>query len=135
MVPEASLIGIDRSEEALRRAGSALVGHRWPTAEIVADLSDPLLCADASADVVLSYNTVECLPDPQGLLVEVARVLCPGGRAITAHVDFDSLVVAGADADLDPAGLPRLRGRRVDPPEDGPDVAGWGPTLRPHPAI
>ncbi|WP_259316892.1 methyltransferase domain-containing protein [Kitasatospora xanthocidica] len=101
LAPEVSLVGIDRSEESLRRARIALTKHSGPTTEIVADLSDPLPCADASADVVLSYNTIECLPDPHRLLLEVARVLRPGGRAIMAHVDFDSMVVAGAGTDLD----------------------------------
>lgn len=68
---------------------------------VIADLRAPLPCGDASADVVLSYNTVECLPDPGQLVAEVARILRPGGRAVLAHVDFDSLVIAGADADLD----------------------------------
>ncbi len=68
---------------------------------IVADLRDRLPCSDESVDVVLSYNTIECLPNPQEMLAEVARVLRPGGRAVIAHVDFDSMVIAGADADLD----------------------------------
>ncbi|MFI6448812.1 methyltransferase domain-containing protein [Kitasatospora sp. NPDC050543] len=101
VAPDASLIGIDRSAESLRQMRSVLRGHRGATIPLVADLRDPVPCADESADVVLSYNTVECLPDPQQLLIEVARVLRPGGRAIIAHVDFDSLVIAGADADLD----------------------------------
>ncbi|KQV20856.1 hypothetical protein ASE03_12860 [Kitasatospora sp. Root187] len=101
MAPRISLVGIDRSAESLRQARGTLQEHSGPTATIVADLRDPVPCADGSADVVLSYNTIECLPDPQAMLVEVARVLRPGGRAIMAHVDFDSLVIAGADADLD----------------------------------
>lgn len=101
MAPEAALIGIDRSAEFLRQARQELQGHRGPVMTLAADLRDPLPCGDESADVVLSYNTVECLPDPEQMLLEVARVLRPGGRAILAHVDFDSLVIAGADADLD----------------------------------
>ncbi|MEU3560453.1 methyltransferase domain-containing protein [Kitasatospora sp. NPDC006786] len=101
IAPEAALIGLDRSPEFLRQADAVLKDHAGATATIVADLRDPLPCADGSVDVVLSYNTIECLPDPQGMLAEVARVLRPGGRAVIAHVDFDSMVIAGADADLD----------------------------------
>ncbi|MFD4533498.1 methyltransferase domain-containing protein [Kitasatospora sp. NPDC058397] len=101
MAPLASLVGIDRSVESLRQVHAALAGHKGSTATIVADLRDPLPCSEASVDVVLSYNTVECLPNPQEMLAEVARVLRPGRRAVIAHVDFDSMVIAGADADLD----------------------------------
>ncbi|MFJ5927911.1 methyltransferase domain-containing protein [Kitasatospora sp. NPDC092948] len=78
-----------------------MAGHKGSTATIVADLRDPLPCSDESVDVVLSYNTIECLPNPHEMLAEVARILRPGGRAVIAHVDFDSIVVAGADTDLD----------------------------------
>ncbi|MFJ2777551.1 methyltransferase domain-containing protein [Kitasatospora sp. NPDC087315] len=101
VAPEATLIGIDRSVEFLRQAQEELHGHLGSVMALAADLQTPLPCGDESADVVLSYNTVECLPDPEQLLAEVARVLRPGGRAVLAHVDFDSLVIAGADADLD----------------------------------
>ncbi|MFJ2864982.1 methyltransferase domain-containing protein [Kitasatospora sp. NPDC087314] len=101
MAPEAALIGIDRSVPFLRQAREELQKHRGPVMTLAADLRAPLPCGNESADIVVSYNTVECLPDPEQLLAEVARVLGPGGRAILAHVDFDSLVIAGADADLD----------------------------------
>ncbi|MEE1781684.1 methyltransferase domain-containing protein [Streptomyces sp. SP17BM10] len=101
IAPEAALIGLDRSPEFLLQTGAALKDHAGAAATIVADLRAPLPCTDGSVDVVLSYNTIECLPDPQAMLAEVARVLRPGGRAIIAHVDFDSMVIAGADAELD----------------------------------
>ncbi|MFD8478521.1 methyltransferase domain-containing protein [Kitasatospora sp. NPDC059673] len=101
IAPQASLIGIDRSAASLHQARVGLAGHKGSTAAIVADLRDPLPCSDESVDVVLSYNTIECLPNPKEMLAEVARVLRPGGRAVIAHVDFDSIVVAGADTDLD----------------------------------
>ncbi|MFF4343166.1 methyltransferase domain-containing protein [Kitasatospora sp. NPDC001540] len=101
VAPEAVLIGIDRSADFLRHAQQELQGHLGPVMALAADLRAPLPCRDESADVILSYNTVECLPDPEQLLAEVARVLRPGGRAVLAHVDFDSVVITGADADLD----------------------------------
>ncbi|MFF1785568.1 methyltransferase domain-containing protein [Kitasatospora sp. NPDC058243] len=101
MAPEAVLIGIDRSVTFLRQARQELQKHCGPVMTLAADLRTPLPCGDESADIVVSYNTIECLPRPERMLVEVARILRPGGRAIIAHVDFDSLVIAGADADLD----------------------------------
>ncbi|MEU8132162.1 methyltransferase domain-containing protein [Streptodolium elevatio] len=100
--PGARLLGIDRSEQSLRAAVNVLKRHIGGRSGVaIADLRDPLPLLDGSVDVVLSYNTVECVPDPVALLHDVARVLRPGGRLVLAHVDFDSLIIAGADADLD----------------------------------
>ncbi|QKW20527.1 methyltransferase domain-containing protein [Kitasatospora sp. NA04385] len=101
LAPDATLIGVDRSPAFLGQARQNLQGHPGTLVALAADLRSAIPCGDGSADAVLSYNTVECLPDPDELLAEIARVLRPGGRAVLAHVDFDSLVIAGADADLD----------------------------------
>ncbi len=47
-------------------------------ADIVAPL-DTLPVADGSFDVVLSTQVLEHVPDPAGVLVELGRVLTPGG--------------------------------------------------------
>jgi SAM-dependent methyltransferase len=51
---------------------------------------DRLPFADGSFDHCLTYNGLHCLPDPAGALVEMARVLRPGG------VLRGSAVVTGA---------------------------------------
>jgi SAM-dependent methyltransferase len=51
--------------------------------------------------VAVTYNVLEALPSPAAFLTEIARVLRPGGRAIVAHVDFDSLIAAGPEPILD----------------------------------
>jgi ubiquinone/menaquinone biosynthesis C-methylase UbiE len=51
---------------------------------------DRLPFADGSFDRCLTYNGLHCLPDPAGALVEMARVLRPGG------VLSGSAVVTGA---------------------------------------
>ncbi|KWX00759.1 Methyltransferase type 11 [Carbonactinospora thermoautotrophica] len=99
--PDAHLIGVDRSLAALRHARQHLGGHPGPVGLVAADLRAPLPLADASVDAVVSYNTLECLPDPPAVLREVARVLRPGGRAVLAHTDFDSLLIAGPEPELD----------------------------------
>lgn len=67
----------------------------------MADLRWPLPFRDGCVDSVVSYNTLECVPEPAALLHDVARILRPGGRLLLAHVDFDSLTIAGADTALD----------------------------------
>ncbi|GAA1072303.1 methyltransferase domain-containing protein [Kitasatospora arboriphila] len=99
--PGARLIGLDRSAAGVGAARELLADHPGGAAVAVADLSGRLPLPDGSVDAVVSYNVLECLPDPAAFLVEAARVLRAGGRAVVAHVDFDSLVVAGAGRELD----------------------------------
>jgi SAM-dependent methyltransferase len=99
--PRSTLVGVDRAAEALRDLPKAVAGHAGPVLGIEADLRADLPFADGSMDVVVSYNTLECVPDPARLLSEVHRVLRPGGRVVIAHMDFDSMVLAGADRTLD----------------------------------
>ncbi|WP_380283684.1 methyltransferase domain-containing protein [Kitasatospora purpeofusca] len=99
--PGARLIGFDRSAESVEAARGLLAGHRGGAEIEVADLAERLPLPDNSVDAAVSYNVLECLPDPAALLAEIARVLKPGGRLVVAHVDFDSLVISGASRDLD----------------------------------
>lgn len=100
-VPRSVLVGVDRAADVLRDLPKTLAGHRGPVLGVEADLRADLPFADGTMDVVVSYNTLECVPDPARLLGEVHRVLRPGGRAVIAHVDFDSMVLAGAHRSLD----------------------------------
>ncbi|MFJ8433447.1 methyltransferase domain-containing protein [Kitasatospora sp. NPDC094019] len=99
--PDARLLGLDHSAAGVAAARQLLADHPGGIGIEVSDLAGPLPLPDHDVDVVVSYNVLECLPDPAALLAETARVLRPGGRAALAHVDFDSLVIAGADRDLD----------------------------------
>lgn len=101
--PQACFVGVDRSEAALRTASRLLCEHGASAAWVVADLRRPLPFQDSSVDTVVSYNTLECVLEPAALLDDVARVLRPGGRLLLAHVDFDTLTIAGAETVLDRA--------------------------------
>ncbi|GLW74477.1 hypothetical protein Kpho02_67750 [Kitasatospora phosalacinea] len=78
-----------------------LAGHKGIVELGQTDLQRPIPWPDSSADAVVSYNVLECLPDPAGLIREAARLLKPGGRLVLAHVDFDSIMVGGTPVDLD----------------------------------
>jgi len=94
--PDTQLVGVDLNPDTL-----TAVRRRIPGAAVVlADLARPLPFADASTDVAISHNTLECLADPRWLLAEIARVLRPGGRAVLGHTDFETIVVTSADRDL-----------------------------------
>jgi SAM-dependent methyltransferase len=81
----ASVDGVDRSEEAIAYARSryAAPNLRFRVGDALA-----LEAADASYDVVVSFETVEHVPDPERFLGEVARVLRPEGAFVvsTPHV-------------------------------------------------
>jgi SAM-dependent methyltransferase len=52
---------------------------------------------DESFDAVLCVNMLEALPDPSRGLLEMRRVLQPGGRVVVAHTDYESQVYACTD--------------------------------------
>jgi ubiquinone/menaquinone biosynthesis C-methylase UbiE len=72
----AHVIGVDISEAACSHASDKYgIDARIGSAEQI-----PL--PDASIDVVVSFETVEHVPEPSRFLDECARVLVPGGRLI-----------------------------------------------------
>ncbi|MEY9846111.1 ubiquinone/menaquinone biosynthesis C-methylase UbiE [Streptacidiphilus sp. BW17] len=99
--PMVRLTGFDRSTASVEAARELLGDHAGGSEVLVADLREPVPLPDGCADAVVSYNVLECLPDASAFLAEIWRLLKPGGRAVLAHVDFDSIVIAGPDRDLD----------------------------------
>jgi len=93
-------VGVDASLAALARTAEALATERARLLLVQADLKDRLPFADAAFDRVVCHNVLECLPDPDALVVEAARVLRPGGRLVLGHSDFDTLVFASEDLEL-----------------------------------
>jgi len=74
-------VGCDVSEVALRRARA-----QYPSAEFVqSDATLPF--ADASFEVVWAGEVLEHVQDGLGLLAEVQRILCPGGRLLASTPD------------------------------------------------
>jgi SAM-dependent methyltransferase len=101
IAPGATLVGLDSSEPALGQA-RALLAAQGPEVRLEqADLERPLPMADASIDAIVCHNVLECLADPAALLREGARVLRRGGMAVWSHVDFEAIVIAGAEVALD----------------------------------
>lgn len=63
----------------------------------ITDLDEALPLPDASLDRVFSINTAEHLVDPVHHLVEIHRVLRPGGRAVIVHSDWDTMLFSATD--------------------------------------
>ncbi|MFJ7276978.1 methyltransferase domain-containing protein [Kitasatospora sp. NPDC098663] len=99
--PRARLVGLDRSAAALSTARTRLTRHGRGVQLVQADLRRSLPLAGGCADAVVSYNVLECLTDPAELVREAVRLLRAEGTLVLAHVDFDSIMVAGPPADLD----------------------------------
>lgn len=99
-VADLSLVGIDVDASSLAAAASWLdeIGARHRL--LCSDLDAPLPVADDSVTHVVCHDVLECLADPGDLLTEANRILRPGGTAVWSHVDYESIVVGGADRGL-----------------------------------
>ncbi len=72
------VVGVDADREALAEAAKLGIETHW------ADLDQPLDFPDASFDVVVAGELLEHLRDPQRLVEEIRRVLCPGGTFVAS---------------------------------------------------
>ncbi len=95
----ASLVGIDVSTKDITAARTA-TEHDSRFSFMTCDLEQKLPFAEASFDVVFSTNVLECIPDKQGLLSELHRLLRPGGQVVLSHFDWDTQVINGANKQL-----------------------------------
>jgi ubiquinone/menaquinone biosynthesis C-methylase UbiE len=80
--PSLTALGIDRSPGMLEVAARKLPGARLALAD-AADLPLP----DSAVDVVTAITVLHLFEDPATVVTEWARVLVPGGLAVTATFD------------------------------------------------
>jgi len=116
-VSGARLTGVDFSPraiaEASRRAG--LLVPRPQTSFMVADATDTSL-PTRTADAIMCIDALQLIPDKNGLLREIARVLRPGGRAVITTWERRGSEPADLPAGYsiaDAAALARTAGLRV----------------------
>lgn len=110
--PRARLEGLDASETML-----SVARERAERAEVEADFrvgdAQALPYESDSLDAVRTERTLQWLPDPGAALVELVRVLRPGGRLTAIDTDWSSLtvdVVDHSDFDAFLAAAEKLRG-------------------------
>ena len=95
-------VGLDGSASVLAECATVLGEARAAGRAVLvqADLKRPVPFSAATFDRALCHNVLEALPDPGELLVEVHRVLRPGGRLLLSHSDYDTLVFSSDDLAL-----------------------------------
>jgi SAM-dependent methyltransferase len=103
LVAPGPVVGLDASEDVVEQA-------RTHAAEAGADVDNlrfevgdlyGLRYDDASFDVIHAHQVLQHLTDPVAALVELRRVLRPGGVTAVREGDFGSFAWAPADAVLD----------------------------------
>ncbi len=87
-------IGQGASVESISAAERTAVARR-----LRAD-AQALPFKDGTFDAVLCVNVLEAVPDRHQSLVEMRRVLKPGGRVLVAHDDYESQIYACSDREL-----------------------------------
>ena len=83
-LPDALVISVDVTLECLK-PDQLETGPRPPA--FVQATAPRLPLADSSLDAVLAVMTFHCLPEPEQVMAEAARVLRPGGTFLLADVD------------------------------------------------
>lgn len=74
--------GIDTSSFAVDYANAIFASRRPRLKFVEDDVQSIAALAPGSADVLISFETLEHIVDPAGFVAEAARVLTPGGRFI-----------------------------------------------------
>lgn len=96
--PSGSVLGLDVDEQAVALA-VARVAHLPNVTVRTADIRDVAL-PDASVTHVHTDRVLQHVPEPDLVIAQAARILRPGGVAVFAEPDWDTLVVDHADGDL-----------------------------------
>jgi SAM-dependent methyltransferase len=95
--PRARFVGVDASADHL---ATAQASSRDGRVEFVqAKVGPGLGFGDETFDVLLTQEVLECLPDLDAFVPELARVLRPGGQIVASHYDWDTQIFNGSDRD------------------------------------
>jgi ubiquinone/menaquinone biosynthesis C-methylase UbiE len=85
---ESKLIGIDAMDRFIKEANT-----RYPGISFICKKFDGKLdLADASLDIIVAVDVLECISDKAALLNEFHRVLKPRGKILAAHWDWNTMV-------------------------------------------
>lgn len=89
--PAGTVLGLDHDESAVGQARARMAGRTNVTVQL-SDIHE-LDLADRSFDRVHTDRVLQHVDDPGAVLGELTRVLRPGGRAVLAEPDWDSLII------------------------------------------
>jgi SAM-dependent methyltransferase len=93
--PRARFVGVDASPDHVAAARASAKDERVEFR--LAKVGPDLAFADETFDVLLTQEVLECLPDLDAFVPELARVLRPRGQIVASHYDWDTQVFNGSD--------------------------------------
>ena len=99
--PRGRVIGVDMTEAMRRRAAAGAASCGLANVDVRDGDATSLPVDDQSIDVVISNGVLNLVPDKRSALVEIARVLKPGGRAQIADIVIGELLPDSALRDID----------------------------------
>lgn len=85
------VVGVDICPEAIQYASTQHGGEGLDFRNAPGETTG---LEDASIDVVVSFETIEHVPDDRALLAEFARILAPGGRLVCSTPNLWPLAIA-----------------------------------------
>lgn len=91
-----NLCGIDAAEPFINAASK-----KYPNVSFIYKKFDGKIdLPDASFDVVVTVDVLECIADKKALVDEFHRILKPGGKVLAAHWDWDTMLYNAESKDI-----------------------------------
>ena len=98
--PNGHVIGVDMTPEMLSKARRNALESKLTNVEFREGYLEALPIPDAWADVVISNGVLNLVPDKETALLEMFRVLKPGGRIQIADIAVQKPVPDGSKSDV-----------------------------------
>lgn len=93
---ESELVGIDERKQFIQEAKARNPGITFACEKFKNKLDLP----DASFDLIVTIDVLECVGDKDALLSEFYRILKPRGRVLAAHWDWDTMLYSVKSKDI-----------------------------------
>jgi len=97
--PEGRVLGVEPNG-MLRAVAAERAAAVGAPVEFVQGLATEIPLPDTSVDLVWCERVLQHVPDPQAAVIEIARVLRPGGRALLLDSDHESRVESDIEPDV-----------------------------------
>ena len=98
--PNGRVIGVDMTPEMLAKARQNALAGGITNVEFREGYLETLPIPDAWADVIISNGVLNLVPDKEAALLEMHRVLKPGGRIQIADIALQKPVPEGSKSDV-----------------------------------
>jgi ubiquinone/menaquinone biosynthesis C-methylase UbiE len=99
--PEGQVVGIDMTEEMLKRSRAAAAAMGLQQVEFRQGVIEDLPIEDGWADAVISNGVINLCADKRRIFAEIMRVLRPGGRLQFADIASGKPVPEAAIRNID----------------------------------